>query len=77
MKNAMEKRIDAADLPDRTKEEMKKFLDAAEAVPGAKDNAHLWLVKGGGLRLGTWQGVFRCEFDGPRRRTVHLKVIPG
>jgi secondary thiamine-phosphate synthase enzyme len=35
------------------------------------------IVKGGDLVLGTWQGVFLCEFDGPRSRTVHLKVIPG
>ncbi|HET7824075.1 MAG TPA: secondary thiamine-phosphate synthase enzyme YjbQ [Anaeromyxobacter sp.] len=35
------------------------------------------LVKDGDLVLGTWQGVFLCEFDGPRRRTVHLKVIAG
>jgi secondary thiamine-phosphate synthase enzyme len=35
------------------------------------------IVKGGEPMLGTWQGVFLCEFDGPRRRTVHLKVIPG
>lgn len=35
------------------------------------------IVRGGAPLLGTWQGVFLCEFDGPRRRTVHLKVIPG
>lgn len=35
------------------------------------------IVEEGELVLGTWQGVFLCEFDGPRRRTVHLKVIPG
>ncbi len=35
------------------------------------------LVKDGDLLLGTWQGVFLCEFDGPRRRTVHLQVVPG
>jgi secondary thiamine-phosphate synthase enzyme len=34
-------------------------------------------VEGGALVLGTWQGVFLCEFDGPRRRTVHVKVIAG
>ena len=28
------------------------------------------LVAGGRLRLGTWQGIYFCEFDGPRRRTV-------
>lgn len=25
--------------------------------------------------LGTWQGVFFCEFDGPRRRQVHVQVL--
>jgi secondary thiamine-phosphate synthase enzyme len=35
------------------------------------------LVDGGELVLGTWQGVFLCEFDGPRRRTIHLKFIAG
>lgn len=34
-------------------------------------------VEGGDLSLGTWQGVFLCEFDGPRRRRVKVKVIPG
>jgi secondary thiamine-phosphate synthase enzyme len=28
------------------------------------------LVGGGSLVLGTWQGIFFCEFDGPRTRTV-------
>ncbi len=27
---------------------------------------------GGRLRLGTWQGIYLCEFDGPRTRTVEL-----
>ncbi|MEW6620612.1 MAG: secondary thiamine-phosphate synthase enzyme YjbQ [bacterium] len=27
------------------------------------------------LVLGTWQGIFFCEFDGPRRRKVFVKVI--
>jgi secondary thiamine-phosphate synthase enzyme len=35
------------------------------------------LVEGGDISLGTWQGVFLCEFDGPRRRRVEVKVIPG
>jgi secondary thiamine-phosphate synthase enzyme len=29
------------------------------------------------LLLGTWQGIFFCEFDGPRNRKVHVKIIPG
>jgi len=35
------------------------------------------IVEKGELLLGTWQGIFFCEFDGPRRRRVHLKIIPG
>lgn len=32
-------------------------------------------VESGKLVLGTWQGIFFCEFDGPRNRKVHIKVI--
>ncbi|HSB07588.1 MAG TPA: secondary thiamine-phosphate synthase enzyme YjbQ [Thermodesulfobacteriota bacterium] len=32
------------------------------------------LVESGELVLGTWQGIFLCEFDGPRTRKVHIKV---
>jgi secondary thiamine-phosphate synthase enzyme len=35
------------------------------------------LVSGGRLLLGTWQGIFFCEFDGPRNRRVHIKVSSG
>lgn len=34
------------------------------------------IVEGGQLRLGTWQRVFFCEFDGPRTRQVWLKWLP-
>jgi secondary thiamine-phosphate synthase enzyme len=27
--------------------------------------------------LGSWQGIFFCEFDGPRQRRVFLKFMPG
>jgi len=29
----------------------------------------------GSLALGTWQGIFFCEFDGPRDRTVYVSVM--
>jgi secondary thiamine-phosphate synthase enzyme len=32
-------------------------------------------VESGKLVLGTWQGIFFCEFDGPRNRKVDVKVI--
>jgi secondary thiamine-phosphate synthase enzyme len=31
------------------------------------------LVEGGKLVLGRWQGIYFCEFDGPRQRTVHVR----
>jgi secondary thiamine-phosphate synthase enzyme len=33
------------------------------------------IIEGGRLQLGTWQGVFFCEFDGPRTRKVWVQVI--
>lgn len=32
------------------------------------------IVENGQLVLGTWQGIFFCEFDGPRERTVYVKI---
>jgi len=37
-------------------------------------SVHL-MVENGGLKLGTWQGVFLVEFDGPRTRKVWVQVI--
>jgi len=34
-------------------------------------------IEDGKLVLGTWQGVFFCEFDGPRRRQVYVKFLPA
>jgi len=33
------------------------------------------IVEGGKLKLGTWQGIYFCEFDGPRRREVWIKIL--
>jgi len=35
------------------------------------------IVENGELLLGTWQGVFLCEFDGPRHREVYVKILGG
>jgi len=32
-------------------------------------------IDNGKLALGTWQGIFLCEFDGPRQRTVQVKIV--
>lgn len=33
------------------------------------------LIEDSRLVLGRWQGVFLCEFDGPRNRRVHVKIV--
>lgn len=33
-------------------------------------------IENGQLRLGRWQAIFFCEFDGPRNREMHVKIIP-
>ncbi|ERM92003.1 hypothetical protein O163_07515 [Caldanaerobacter subterraneus subsp. yonseiensis KB-1] len=35
------------------------------------------LIENGELVLGTWQGIYFCEFDGPRKRKVYIKIIPS
>jgi len=37
--------------------------------------SELILIEKGNLMLGTWQGIFFCEFDGPRTRKLHVKFI--
>lgn len=39
-------------------------------------SVHL-IIDRGRVVLGTWQGVYFCEFDGPRRRHVHVKIMKG
>jgi len=35
------------------------------------------IIESGRLLLGTWQGIYFCEFDGPRSRKVIIKIIEG
>lgn len=34
-------------------------------------------IENGKIVLGTWQGIFFCEYDGPRERKVLIKIIEG
>lgn len=43
------------------------LIGAAQFVP----------IAGGKLVLGSWQGIYLAEFDGPRRRRVWVKVMAG
>jgi secondary thiamine-phosphate synthase enzyme len=37
--------------------------------------SQLIFVEKGKLAMGTWQGIFLCEFDGPRERKIWVKVV--
>ena len=43
------------------------LIGASESVP----------IEDGRLALGRWQGIFFCEFDGPRERELKVKIIAG
>ncbi|SNY20733.1 secondary thiamine-phosphate synthase enzyme [Orenia metallireducens] len=38
-------------------------------------NSEQIIIKDGRLLLGTWQGIYFAEFDGPRRRRVQVKIV--
>jgi secondary thiamine-phosphate synthase enzyme len=42
-------------------------------IVGCSQN--VW-IENGRLRLGRWQAIFLCEFDGPRNREVYVKILP-
>ena len=39
--------------------------------------SELLTIENGALVLGTWQGIFFCEFDGPRTRKIHVRILEG
>jgi secondary thiamine-phosphate synthase enzyme len=39
---------------------------------GSSENV---FIESGKLVLGTWQGIFLCDFDGPRTRKVYIKIV--
>jgi len=46
---------------------------AAHVKTSMMGNSLQVIVEGGRLALGTWQGIYFCEFDGPRTRKVWVK----
>ena len=38
-------------------------------------SSELIAIENGRLILGTWQGIFFCEFDGPRTRKVDVRIV--
>ncbi len=48
---------------------------AAHIKASLMGSSELIPVDQGRLKLGTWQGIFFCEFDGPRRREVWVQFL--
>lgn len=40
-------------------------IGASEVIP----------ISGGSMVLGTWQGIYFCEFDGPRHRRCYVQIV--
>ena len=47
---------------------------AAHVKSSLMGHSVLVFVRGGKLQFGIWQGIFLCEFDGPRTRKVWITV---
>ncbi len=40
-------------------------------------NSLILIIENSKVLLGSWQGIFFCEFDGPRTRKIYIKIIQG
>ena len=50
---------------------------AAHILASLTGSSAMAFVENGKLVLGAWQAIYLCEFDGPRTRTVLIRVLPG
>jgi secondary thiamine-phosphate synthase enzyme len=61
-------------FPDRPEFRHAEGNSAAHLKASAVGSSATVIIKGGKPLLGTWQGIFFCEFDPPRDRTYFVKV---
>lgn len=61
--------------PDRAEFHHAEGNSAAHLKASAVGSAATIIIHGGRLLLGTWQGVYFCEFDGPRKRRFYVKIM--
>jgi secondary thiamine-phosphate synthase enzyme len=64
-------------LPDRLEFRHCEGNSAAHLKASVVGSSATLIVRDGAPLLGTWQGVYFCEFDGPRRRQYYVKVTGG
>ena len=61
-------------FPDRAEFRHAEGNSAAHLKASTTGSSVSVIINGGKLVLGTWQGVFFCEFDPPRKRKFYIKV---
>jgi secondary thiamine-phosphate synthase enzyme len=62
-------------FPDRAEFRHGEGNSAAHLKSSGMGASQTLIISGGRLLLGTWQGVYFCEFDGPRQRKFYVKII--
>jgi len=63
--------------PDRTEFRHTEGNSSAHLKTSTIGASETLLIENGKLLLGTWQGIYFCEFDGPRNRKFYVKVLEG
>ncbi|WP_040196982.1 secondary thiamine-phosphate synthase enzyme YjbQ [Candidatus Soleaferrea massiliensis] len=64
-------------FPDRSQFRHMEGNSAAHLKASVIGSSVTVLIEDGNLVLGTWQGIYFCEFDGPRSRDFYVKIIEG
>ncbi|MCL1833773.1 MAG: secondary thiamine-phosphate synthase enzyme YjbQ [Leptospirales bacterium] len=64
-------------FPDRADFSHAEGNSSAHLKASATGSSATLIINGGKLLLGTWQGIFFCEFDPPRNRKFFVKVMEG
>jgi secondary thiamine-phosphate synthase enzyme len=64
-------------FPDRTEFCHAEGNSSAHLKASAMGASMTVIINGGKLVLGTWQGIYFCEFDPPRSRKFYVKVMDG
>ncbi len=64
-------------MPDRPEFRHAEGNSAAHLKASFVGSSVTVIIKDGRLVLGRWQGIYFCEFDGPRSRNFYVKIIEG
>jgi secondary thiamine-phosphate synthase enzyme len=62
-------------FPDRSEFRHSEGNSAAHLKASCIGSSATLIVEKGAPLLGTWQAVYFCEFDGPRERKCHIRII--